>query len=413
MSYGIAERLAEAYTFCNPFVTQKIAMPKLAQQPLTELAVRKAKPVDKRYDLFDASVRGLGLRVATSGTKSWFIMRRIKGRMLRSTFGRYPDLTLANARLKAPYVLADMADGLTEGQRRTDLFSVVLDEWLKKDQAKNKSVHQVKVAMYRHALPAFGPMPVASITKRDVNKLIDKIVENGSPVAANRVLAFTKRFFSWCKERDILEHSPAETIKSPAKETIRDRVLTLDEMKAIWAACDQMGYPWGPIFQLLLLTGARLREVSQASWSEISIADSTLNLPANRTKNKRPHQIQLSHQAQSLIQVLPRVEGQTLLFTTNGKTAVSGFSKVKKRLDIISGVADWRFHDLRRSFATHSTERLGISPVIADKILNHVTGQVRGVAAIYQHGEYLEERQVALQKWGNFIENLASVKNQT
>ena len=413
MSYGIAECLAEAYTFCNPFVTQKIAMPKLAQQPLTELAVRKAKPVDKRYDLFDASVRGLGLRVATSGTKSWFIMRRIKGRMLRSTFGRYPDLTLANARLKAPYVLADMADGLTEGQRRTDLFSVVLDEWLKKDQAKNKSVHQVKVAMYRHALPAFGPMPVASITKRDVNKLIDKIVENGSPVAANRVLAFTKRFFSWCKERDILEQSPAETIKSPAKETIRDRVLTLDEMKAIWAACDQMGYPWGPIFQLLLLTGARLREVSQASWSEISIADSTLNLPANRTKNKRPHQIHLSHQAQSIIQVLPRVEGQTLLFTTNGKTAVSGFSKVKKRLDIISGVADWRFHDLRRSFATHSTERLGISPVIADKILNHVTGQVRGVAAIYQHGEYLEERQVALQKWGNFIENLASDKNQT
>jgi len=105
---------------------------------------------------------------------------------------------------------------------------------------------------------------------------------------------------------------------------------------------------------------------------------------------------------------LPRVEGQTLLFTTNGTTAVSGFSKVKKRLDIISGVADWRFHDLRRSFATHSTERLGISPVIADKILNHVTGQVRGVAAIYQHGEYLEERRIALQRWGNFIEGLVA-----
>ena len=386
-------------------------MPKLAQQPLTELAVRKAKPADKRYDLFDASVRGLGLRVATSGTKSWFIMRRIKGRMLRSTFGRYPDLTLANARLKAPDVLADMADGLTQGQRRTDLFKVVLDEWLKKDQAKNKSVHQVKVAMYRHALPAFGPMPVASITKRDVNRLIDKIVDEGSPVAANRVLAFTKRFFSWCKERDILEQSPAETIKPPSKEKIRDRVLSLDEMTSIWAACDQMGYPWGPIFQLLLLTGARLREVSQASWNEVSVADSTLDLPASRTKNKRPHQIQLSDQAQNIIQALPRVEGQTLLFTTNGTTPVSGFSKVKKRLDIISGVADWRFHDLRRSFATHSTERLGISPVIADKILNHVTGQVRGVAAIYQHGEYLQERRDALQKWGGFIEDLVSDEN--
>ena len=383
-------------------------MPKIVQQPLTELAIRKAKPASKRYDLFDASVRGLGLRVATSGTKSWFMMRRFKGRMLRSTFGRYPDLTLATARLKAPDVLSNMADGLTQGQRRTDLFKVVLDEWLKKDQAKNKSADQVKIAMYRHALPAFGSMPVASISKRDVNRLIDTIVDAGSPIAANRVLAFTKRFFSWCKERDILEQSPAEAIRPPSKEKTRDRVLNLEEIKDFWAACDQMGYPWGPIFQLLLLTGARLREVAHASWNEISIADGTLNLPSSRTKNARPHQIQLSDQAQNIIQALPRVEGQTLLFTTNGKTPVSGFSKVKKRLDIMSGVINWRFHDLRRSFATHSTEKLNISPVIADKILNHVTGQVRGVSAVYQHGEYLEERREALQKWGNFIQGLAA-----
>ena len=335
-------------------------------------------------------------------------MRRIKGRMLRTTFGRYPEVPLALARLKAPDVLADMADGQTAGQRRTDLFRVVLDEWLKKDQAKNKSVHQVRVAMYKHALPTFGSIPVASITKRDINRLIDKIVDAGSPIAANRVLAFTKRFFSWCKERDILELSPAEAIRPPSKEKTRDRVLTLEEMKKFWVACDQIGYPWGPIFQLLLLTGARLREVAQASWDEISIVDRTLDLPARRTKNGRSHQIQLSVQAMNIIQALPKVEGQGLLFTTNGKTAVSGFSKVKKRLDIMSGVSDWRYHDLRRSFATHSTERLSISPVIADKILNHVTGQVRGVAAIYQHGEYLEERRTALQKWGDFIQELAT-----
>jgi integrase len=383
-------------------------MPKLAQQPLTELAIKKAKPADKRYDLFDASVRGLGLRVATSGTKSWFMMRRFNGRMIRTTFGRYPEVPLALARLKAPNILADMADGQTAGQRKTDLFRVVLDEWLKKDQAKNKSVHQVRVAMYKHVLPTFGSIPVASITKRDINRLIDKIVDAGSPIAANRVLAFTKRFFSWCKERDILELSPAEAIRPPSKEKTRDRVLTLEEMKKFWVACDQIGYPWGPIFQLLLLTGARLREVAQASWDEISIVDRTLDLPARRTKNGRSHQIQLSVQAMNIIQALPKVEGQGLLFTTNGKTAVSGFSKVKKRLDIMSGVSDWRYHDLRRSFATHSTERLSISPVIADKILNHVTGQVRGVAAIYQHGEYLEERRTALQKWGDFIQELAT-----
>ena len=111
-------------------------MPKLAQQPLTELAIKKAKPANKRYDLLDASVRGLGLRVATSGTKSWFMMRRFNGRMIRTTFGRYPEVPLALARLKAPNILADMADGQTAGQRKTDLFRVVLDEWLKGSSSK-------------------------------------------------------------------------------------------------------------------------------------------------------------------------------------------------------------------------------------------------------------------------------------
>lgn len=387
-------------------------MPKLVQQSLTELTIRKAKPADKRYDLFDASARGLGLRIAISGTKSWFIMRRFNGRMLRITFGRYPEISLANARLKVPEVLREMADGRTQGQRKTDLFKIVLEEWLKKDQAKNKSVHQVKMAMYLHALPALGNMSVTSITKRDVNKMIDKVVDAGSPVAANRILAYTKRFFSWCKERDILDQSPVEAIKLPSKENDRDRVLNLGEIKSFWISCDKMGYPWGPIFQLLLLTGARLKEVSQASWSEISISDRTLDLPGSRTKNERAHQIQLSVQTLKILLSLPKVEGQDFLFSTNGKSPVSGFSKVKKRLDMLCGVTNWRFHDLRRSFATHSSEKLSVSPVIVDKILNHRTGQVRGVTAVYQRGEYLAERREALQKWGDYIERLVAGEDE-
>lgn len=387
-------------------------MPKLVQQSLTELTIRKAKPADKRYDLFDASARGLGLRIAISGTKSWFIMRRFNGRMLRITFGRYPEISLANARLKVPEVLREMADGRTQGQRKTDLFKIVLEEWLKKDQVKNKSVHQVKMAMYLHALPALGNMSVTSITKRDVNKMIDKVVDAGSPVAANRILAYTKRFFSWCKERDILDQSPVEAIKLPSKENDRDRVLNLGEIKSFWISCDKMGYPWGPIFQLLLLTGARLKEVSQASWSEISISDRTLDLPGSRTKNERAHQIQLSVQTLKILLSLPKVEGQDFLFSTNGKSPVSGFSKVKKRLDMLCGVTNWRFHDLRRSFATHSSEKLSVSPVIVDKILNHRTGQVRGVTAVYQRGEYLAERREALQKWGDYIERLVAGEDE-
>ncbi|MBC8282516.1 MAG: site-specific integrase [Nitrospinae bacterium] len=255
-------------------------------------------------------------------------------------------------------------------------------------------------------------MSVTSITKRDVNKMIDKVVDAGSPVAANRILAYMKRFFSWCKERDILDQSPVEAIKLPSKENDRDRVLNLGEIKSFWISCDKMGYPWGPIFQLLLLTGARLKEISQASWSEISISDRILDLPGSRTKNERAHQIQLSVQTLKILLSLPKVEGQDFLFSTNGKTPVSGFSKVKKRLDMLCGVTNWRFHDLRRSFATHSSEKLSVSPVIVDKILNHRTGQVRGVTAVYQRGEYLAERREALQKWGDYIERLVAGEDE-
>jgi len=405
MNHSVASDFMQVYSFCNPFVTQDSKMPKLVEKSLTELVVRKAKATKQRYDIFDGAFRGLGLRVATSGTKSWFIMKRVNGKMTRATIGRFPEMSLTDAREAALPASKKMLEGKALEKKDTDLFSYVVADWLERDQKKNKTYKQVENAINKYALPKFGGMRVQQVKKSDVFKIIDKI-HNTSPVSANRNLAYLKRFFNWCLERDLIEVNPAITIKSLSKEMSRDRVLQLDELKALWTASKSISYPFGPLLRLLILTGQRFREVSEASWNEFSLKDSKWYLPATRTKNGRAHVVHLSKATKKVLKTIPKFDEQKLIFSTNGRTPVSGISKFKKRLDNASQVSEWRFHDLRRSFATISCDTLNIEPKVIDALLNHLTGVTTGVAAVYQRAEYTEQRKEALEKWGAFVESL-------
>jgi integrase len=151
-------------------------------------------------------------------------------------------------------------------------------------------------------------------------------------------------------------------------------------------AASSIGYPFGSILTLLALTGQRREEVAGAMCAEFDMDRAIWSLPAKRTKNGRAHMAYLSPPVLALVQVLPRIEESPYLFSTNGRTSVSGFSKAKKRLDLKSRVTDWTVHDLRRTFATIATEHLNIGPVVVDRILNHVSGAVKGIAAVYQRG---------------------------
>ena len=378
-------------------------MPKLVSKALTNLAVRKARAKDKRYDLYDAALRGFGVRVATSGAKTWFVMRRVNERMVRYSLGRYPEYSLTEARAAAAAALKRMTEGEHPHADKAAMFDEVLEEWLVRDQAKNRSVGNVRNAVAKHVLPAFGGRSIDSIRKADVLRLIDKIVDSGSPVQANRVLAYLRRLFNWCIERDLIADNPAAGIKAPTKEVSRERVLSLDELKDVLVAAQRMGYPWGPLVELLVYTGQRLDEVAQATWDEFDLDNQIWALPGFRTKNGRPHVVHLSDAAMSTISALPQVDGQAWLFSTTGRGPVKGFSKAKAKLDEESGVTNWTFHDLRRTFATFTTDKLKISPVVIDKVLNHASGAVKGIAAVYQRGEYLDQRKTAMDTWAAFL----------
>lgn len=379
-------------------------MPDRTDTRFTDAYIKNLKPLINRYDVYDANLAGFGLRVSSSGTKSWIVLGRNMERKTRVTLGRYPQMGLAVARQRAMIVLSDMADGEHKRSKTLQLFDSGLEDWYEKDQAKNKSFSQVKNAIDLHVRPYLKGFKLANIEKRDIIRIIDRIAEK-TPTQANRVLAFLKRFFNWCISRDLLIISPANGIGKAKTESSRDRVLSASELKSIYQATYKMDYPFGSLFRILILTGQRLNEVAGCSWEEFDLENQKWELPKDRSKNKISHLVHLSAPVLMEMCELKPVAKHDLVFTTTGHSSVSGFSRAKKRLDDLSEVKLWRLHDIRRTFATITTEKLEHEPIVVDRILNHVNGSVRGIAAVYQKGQYLNKRKVALDAWAEYVQD--------
>jgi integrase len=192
----------------------------------------------------------------------------------------------------------------------------------------------------------------------------------------------------------------------PPAPAARDRVLTDAEVGQVWRACGASGEPFGSAVRLLLLTGCRLNEVAGMRTPELSDDGATWTIPGERTKNGRAHVVPLSPQAREVLAGVLRIS-DSLVFTTNGRTPVSGWSKVKRRLDRAAEIPSWRLHDLRRTAATGMAE-LGVPPHVVEAALNHVSGARAGVAGTYNRAAYAAEKRAALERWGAHVAGLAS-----
>src|SRR5499433_752314 len=241
---------------------------------------------------------------------------------------------------------------------------------------------------------------IHEISKRDVVELVSAIEQRGAPVAANKTLKSIKTFLRWCVGRAILDQSPAEGVPLPAREVARDRVLNDQELAQVILAARKIGGSYGGIVELLALTGQRREEVARLRWEELDLARRVWTLPKSRTKNAKAHVVHLSEQAMA---VLKRA-GQRgpYVLSLLGTKPFQEFSRAKRRVDQLSGVTGWRLHDLRRTCVS-GMARLGVAPHVADKILNHQSGTISGVAAVYQRHEFLTERREALELWGAHV----------
>src|SRR5271165_4477762 len=345
----------------------------MARRKLTDLVVEKLKPPPEgRVEIFDTTFPGLALRVTSTGHKSWSTYYWAAGSHRRYTIGPYPAFKPADARKAASAVLHRVeAGGDPAEEKRTrrtaqapdDMtFAAVARRYLKQQVEKNTAASTFRETMRiieQDVIPVWGKRPIGSIVRRDVSALVDAKAESGAEVQANRVLARLRTLFGWAVGKDLNEVNPCDGLKPPTKERARDRVLTEDEIRIFWHAADKLDWPFGPLFKLLLLTAQRRDEVASIEWSEIDLERRLWSLPREKAKNDQGHDVHLSAQAVDILTALPRIGAKDgLIFTTNGRTAVSGFSRAKERLDALMAnaagreIEPWILHDLRRTATT-------------------------------------------------------------
>ncbi|MBK5196895.1 MAG: integrase arm-type DNA-binding domain-containing protein [Methyloceanibacter sp.] len=378
-------------------------MPKRA---LTDAAVKRIEPpISGQIDIFDQGFPGLALRVSYGGRKAWTYFYRIGKRLRRMTLGTYPALSLADARQAWREARTESQSGRDPsrvGKREkapTD-FKNVAGQWILRDQAKNRSRRIVARLIDVNVLPAWEHRAIGDIGRRDVLDVIDAIVDRGAVVTARRVQAHLHRLFVWSVGRGIIETNPLANLPKPGSETKRDRVLSDEELAAVWNAAGEISWQFGNAIRLLILTGARREEIGQLRWLEVKAADIELN--GARTKNGAPHVIPLSMPARAIIEAMPRVAGSPFVLTIDGNKPISGWPRTKARLDDLLGIAPWRIHDLRRTTAT-GLQRLKTPLQVTEAILGHTAGSRAGVVGIYQRHDYADEKRAALEAWGTHV----------
>jgi integrase len=385
---------------------------------LTDFFIKRTQARDKQFEILDAKVKGLTLRISGKA-KTFNCLYKFMGHNSRLKLGRYPSMTLKDARQKADEALRQVSRGIdpkAEKLRKrssyTDnLFSRIVPEFIENHARRNtRSWKEPDRILKNEFIPRLGKFQLDQISRRMIQSGLNEIAASG-PSAANHAFAVIRKLFNWCVEQGYIDHSPCLGMKKPSKTVERSRVLSDHELAAIWLATDKMGFPFGTHVKLLISTAQRRNEVSTLCWADFDLEHRTWTQPAASNKSGRAHIVPLSDLTLATIRSLPRVHDE-LVFPARGKdNPVSGYSKWKRKLDHISGVTGWTLHDLRRTAATGMAQ-LKVPVHIIELVLNHRAKSLSGVAGIYNRHEYLDEQRDALDRWAKHVEDLL-LKAQT
>ena len=392
------------------------------RKKLTAQGIKMLKPPSSgRVERMDSVVPQLALRVTHNGVKSFAVRTRVNGKQIRATLGEWPSTSLEEARERARDALNAAKRGIspTEVKRRerdsqreriANDFSTVADSFIERyAKRKNRQWKETARILAKYVKPVWGKRPIASIGKSDVVALLDDVEDGSGVYMANRTLAAVRKLFNWAMdERGLIETTPIGRNMAREGEKSRERHLSDDEIRAIWNAADKVPYAFGPFAKLLLATGQRRQEVAGMRWDDID--GETWTLPASATKSKREHTVPLSGMALDLLEDTPRIGESGLVFTTNDKTPISGFSKAKAKLDKLSGVTDWRYHDCRATMATRLDAELHIPPHVIGALLNHDPKAYKGITAVYTRADDIDAKRSAMDAWASLLTRIIQQK---
>jgi integrase len=391
----------------------------VARQILTDRFInsRKKAPTGKRNDYADAIVPGLALRVTDRGHKSFVLVTRYPlnpEHPTRRSIGDVGAITLEQARQKARGWIELIGRGIdpkidetrqraAAQRRQLNSFAAVAAEFLERHASKLRKSAEAKRIIESEFVKRWGPRPITDIRPEEAAVAIRAIVKRGAPYQAHNAFGYLRRLFNWAigTHEFGIETSPVERL-SPSdligKRAARERTLLDDELRAVWHAAGPMGYPYGAIFRMLILTGQREREVGDMRWSEVNFEKKLWTIPANRMKGGRAHEVPLAPHALALLGELPRfTSGECVFTTTDGAKPVNNFSRAKARMDALSGVSGWVIHDLRRTMRTHLSG-LPVQDLVRELAIAHARP---GLHKVYDLHAYQDEKRQCLYLWEN------------
>ena len=337
---------------------------------------------------------------------------------LRLSLGPWPDVSVGQVRM----LVGRLRVGL-EADTTGLAAALTLGELLAIYDARRLSQLRKRQVIYRaltNATVSLRQRAPSEIGRRDISEIVDLMAER-APIHANRVLAYMKAFFGWAVGRGYLDSNPAVAISKPSREVTRDRTPSIAELVEIWIAAGELGYPFGPAIHLLILTASRRDEIGGMRLAEVSLPpgqqDGFWTLPSSRSKNGRAIRLPLAPLARATLEraIAGRTIESPFVFTTTGRTQISGWSRAKARIDqrvrqrrrslgVAEDMPEWRFHDFRRAFATAACDLLGVDPAVADRCLKHTGAATTStVARIYGRSELFEPRRDALNRWAELV----------
>src|SRR6476620_11566597 len=385
----------------------------MPRHKLTDAFLRSVKPpTSGQTEYWDTLTPGFGVRVSYGGRKAFGVLTRINGKLHRFTIGSYPKLTLLEARDQAETIIKDSAKGVSPQERKAEerrkaqalnrnTFQAVAEEFVA-DHAKNlRTKDQIQRYINKDLLPEWSDKPIATITRADVKTIIREKART-SPIAANRLLSVISKIFSWALDEEIVGASPAVRIKRPGLEVERERSLTDEEIRVLWPALTALGYPFGPAFKFMLVTGQRRGEVGGMTWAEID-GEAWL-LPGARAKSKQGHRVPLSSLAREILSETPHI-GDNVFMARTGRP-LTGWDWAKRRADMFlkKPIDPWRIHDLRRTMATQMRS-LGVDRLVVSKLLNHAES---GITKTYDRYAADPEKAAAMERWADRLREIIS-----
>jgi len=369
-------------------------------------------PGVKDRTIFDEDLPRFGVRLRAGGSARYVVHYAIGRKERRVVLGAIKALPASKARATAKDILArvrlgqdPLAEKLEAAARATETLGLLLPRYLEQKQLRPRSLTEIKRHLMKHA-KSLHSRPLASFPndRRLISRLLDDITAVSGATCAKDVRSSLSAYCRWLMARGVLDTNPMIATNPILTAPSRDHLISDSELKLIWQTASGR---YGSIVRLLMVLGLRREEVGGLLWEEIDFEEGVIHLPADRCKNKKPHDVPLTDLAINILTAQPRSEGTRHVFGGAGRGGFGGWSISKRELDAKLGdaVRPWVVHDFRRVISTAMHERLQIAPHIVEACLGH---HARGVAGVYNRSRYLADKRIALGKWADLLEQIVT-----